>query len=435
MEETTNNSENTFNKEEFNSFVKEALSQIKKINTVYEKFFSSTEGKASLISDIEKELNSIKQGYEDLFKNNESGVSKVSELNTKLENIRAFHKELLEGDSSIKSDVKESQDKITDFYVYLFGGSDGVEGQEKKIKESIGIITNFHSDLTKEDGYKKAIENAHAEIIKFHGDLYSKNEQGENKFSELNKAIENIKGFDVRVKTETVPFLDDTERDIKTKQSEINSLLSNATIRTLAQGYLESMQNHGFTGLKNTQDIVVKLNKESLSICISTFLKWAGNLSVNLLNYFLFTVPLLVIGLIFVEPKFVKDFLEVQSLGGANLIGMQYVFYKISVSLPLLWISWYGQRSIYHRKRLFEEYNHKLRVVQMYLLFISKDKSYDLKDIARLEKILLDIIERNPAEVYGKDETMLDKIIEAVKAYKGIVSEVSKKVTGSIDQN
>ncbi len=152
-----------------------------------------------------------------------------------------------------------------------------------------------------------------------------------------------------------------------------------------------------------------------------------------MVNYGLFIIPLITIGIIFVEPNFVKKFIT-ESIGGASLVGTQYILYKISVSIPLLWISWYGQRNISHRNRLFEEYNHKLRVVQMYLLFISKEKSYDLADITRLEKILLDVIERNPAEVYGKDETMLDKIIEFIKAKKGIVDEVSKKVPNINDE-
>lgn len=52
--------------------------------------------------------------------------------------------------------------------------------------------------------------------------------------------------------------------------------------------------------------------------------------------------------------------------------------------------------------------------------------------LANLEDILLSIIERNPAEVFGKDETILDKILEIIKANKGPVSERADKVKGTV---
>lgn len=421
MEETTNNSENTFNKQEFNSFVKDALSKIETIKESYKKLFEAEEGKQSIVTEIESNLNNLKKEYENLFNNNESGVSKILEINTKLEEIKNYHKELLDGDKSIKSDIKESQDKITEFYIYLFGG-ENIEGEEKKIKEAIEKILTFHTDLTKEDGYQKLVEDAHKRIIDLHDELFSTGElEEESKVEKLNKEIQNISEFNTKVESEIKGFLNETKVDIETKANEINSLLSNATARTLAQGYLESMQNHGFIGLQKDLNKVI-------------FFKWLVNITVNFLNYLLFISPLVLIGFIFVEPEFVKNFLGVSSLGGANLVGVEYVFYKISVSLPLLWISWYGQKNISHRKRLFEEYNHKLRVVQMYLLFISKENSYQLNadKMIELEEILLSIIKRNPSEVYGKDDTMLDKIIEFTKASKGITTEVVDTVQKTV---
>lgn len=423
MEETNNNSEN-FNKEEFNSFVKDALSQIKKINEAYQKFFEVPEGKESIISEIERRLEDVKQKHEHLFLTNEAGLSRVAELNTQIDQIKNYHKELLEGDNSIQSDIKESQDKITDFYVYLFGGSEDVEGQEQKIKSVIEDILKFHEEVTKENGYQKAVEDSHKKIMELYDDLFSVSElENESKSDKLKKEIDNISQFNTKVESEIKEFISDTEKDIKTKAEEINSLLSNATAKTLGQGYLESMENHGFIGLKNN-----KLTKEAV-------FKWFYNGFVNLLNYCLFIIPLVLIGFVFIEPEFVKKFLSVSDLGGSKLEGTQYILYKISVSLPLFWISWYGQRNIAHRKRLFEEYNHKLRVVQMYLLFISKENSYSITQMTNLENILLEIIARNPAEVYGKDDTVIDKIIEAIKANKGVVEgtiEETKKATSNV---
>ena len=237
MEETTNNSENTFNKEELNSFVKDALLQIKKINELYKKLFDASEGKEAIASEIEKSLEAIKKNHDDLFTNNESGVSKISELNTKLEEIRAFHKELLDADSSIKKDIKESQDKITDFYVYLFGGLEGEEGQEKKLKTAIQDVIKFHEELTNDGGYAKSIEDKHKLILETYNSLYSESESVPSRISKLREDIAGIEFFDKKIKEVIVPMLEDKQKnieaiesDISTKQAEVSSLLSDATV-------------------------------------------------------------------------------------------------------------------------------------------------------------------------------------------------------------
>lgn len=414
-------SESSFNKEEFNSFVKEALSQIKKIGEAYKKFFESPEGQQPVVAEIETRLEDIKQKYEHLFSTNKAGLSRVAELNTQIEEIKEYHQKLISGDTSIQADIKKSQGKITDFYVYLFGGTDSVEGQEQKVRSAIGDILEFHQKTTKDGGYQKTIEDSHKKIVDLYDDLFSTSDlESESKSEKLKKEIDNINQFNTKIESEIKGFIFDTKTDIKTKADEINSLLSSATAKTLGQGYLESMENHGFIGLKNN-----KLTKEVL-------FKWFHNGSINLLNYCLFIIPLVLIGFVFIEPEFVKKFLSVNDLGGSRLEGVQYILYKISVSLPLFWISWYGQRNIAHRKRLFEEYNHKLRVVQMYLLFISKENSYSITQMANLENILLEVIKRNPVEVYGKDDTVIDKIIEAIKANKGVATETIEKTKNTV---
>lgn len=423
MEETANTTENTFNKKEFDSFVKDALSKIETIKEAYKKLFEAEEGKQSIVLEIENSLTGIKKEYESLFNNNEAGISKISEINSKLGEIRNYHQELLDGGKSIKADIKESQDKITDFYVYLFGGSDGEEGVEEKIKKAIESITVFHDELTKEDGYQKVIEDAHERIITLHDDLFSKGELEENKADKLNKEIKNIEDFNNKVETEIKKFLSDTQNDIETKSSDIKSLLSNATVKTLAQGYLESMQIYGSIESKDIS---------SFKDFIKSIPKGLSNLVTNILNYSLFVIPLISIGVIFIEPQFIKNILGVQTLGGATLIGSQYIFYKISVSIPLLWVSWFGERNISQRRRLFEEYNHKLRVVQMYILFISKEKTYELSKISDLEDALLEVIKRNPSEVYGKDASVFDKLIELVKTKEVIADDVVDKVKNSL---
>lgn len=54
----------------------------------------------------------------------------------------------------------------------------------------------------------------------------------------------------------------------------------------------------------------------------------------------------------------------------------------------------------------------------MYMLFTSQKNSYPLSKptFGRLEKELMETIARNPSEVYGKDETLIDKLTDMFSA-------------------
>jgi len=78
---------------------------------------------------------------------------------------------------------------------------------------------------------------------------------------------------------------------------------------------------------------------------------------------------------------------------------------------------------------LFEEYNHKLRVVQMYLMFATKKESYPLDARDELETTLIEVIKRNPSEVFGRDETILDKFAGIFGIGKSMVQEAVSEVS------
>lgn len=431
MEDTkdqNNQSENSFSKTEFDSFVKNALSQIKNINEAYKKFFESEDGKESIISEIEIRLEDIKQQYNNLFVNNESGVSKISELNSKLDDIRNYHKQLLEGNDSIRSDIKESQDKITDFYVYLFGGSDSAEGQENKIKAAIEEIINFHTDLTKEYGYISVIKNAHTEITESHNNLYLKDEQGDNMVSKLNKDIERIKAFRGSIENDIEPFLKEIKDDIISKRKDVNALLVGSSGGSLVEGFLKSKKEYRqepeykkLDGLFNDK---LKTSFSNISAFVINFIPW-------IVDYILFIFPLIMSVIIFVRPDLVSLVVgsKVESAVPGYLNGLNF-YGRLIISLPLWWISWFGQRSISHKRRIAEEYNHKAQVTTMYLNFSSRETqgSYPISKEAReqLDKELINVIARHPGQVYGKDETIIDKIIQAVKAGRGINDSVNE---------
>jgi hypothetical protein len=418
-------SNNSFNKEEFNSYVKAALSQIASINEAYKKLFEAPEGKEAIVKEIETRLQGIKDGYENLFSPNETGITKLGELNSKIDEIKKFHEELLAGEASIKVDIKESQDKITDFYVYLFGG-EGEEGKEQPIKTAVDKILNFHTDLTKEDGYKNAIETAHQEILKIQEDLFLKDAEGNNKISLLNKDIEEIKTFRESVDKDIKPFIKNASDDINSKRKDAAALLRQATGGALVDGFLKSKRE--YQGLPNIKKLNGSAVDNVLNVFYNVFIS-IFSLIVFLVDYILFIFPLLLSVFIFTHPEMIASFIgdSFQQKNISDFLSGLNFYGRLIISLPLWWISWFGQRSIYQKRRLAEEYNHKAQVTTMYLNFVSEDteKSYPLDDNSKkqLNEELINVIARHPGKVYGRDETILDKIIQVVLAWRGVKLE------------
>lgn len=408
-------------KDNLTDMLNSAVDEINEIRDLYEKFFASIDGKSSYLDEIESRLSAITAEYVDLFDG--PSLNKVEEAKQALDDIKAFHKELLDGSDSIKVDIEDSQTKINAFYSRLFTSSDGGVtkdgGQDAIVEAAIKSITDFDAKLNNTaSGYKFSIETAKNEILEAHSELFKKNKAtGKSASDQLNDEIVETHKLHDEVKNEIVPFISEQKteissvaKDIKSKQIEVDSLLSNATVRALSQGYAQSMQTYG-------SPIVHKFPKKAeggkfvyvisfLWNQFRHFLKFTG-------SYILFIGPLLLIGTLFVVNNTTILGIDLATKS-VHFSGAEYILYKLTIALPLLWVSWFGQRSISHRKRLFEEYNHKLRVVQMYMLFTAQKNTYTLSDIAmtKLEEELLTTIARNPSQVYGKDETMIDKLID-----------------------
>lgn len=405
--------------------INSAVDEINQIHTLYDQYFTSVEGRPAISKRIEDKLEAIKNTYADLFDAPEGSLSKTKDLDRQIEAIRKFHIELTEGDAAIDLAIKNAQTKITSFYSTLFETYEEVSdgGQKAKLDAAFSTIIDFESTLNKEsEGYKAKIEKAKTEILTAYAELFDKDTETQtSRIDQLKTQIEEVGAFHGRVEKEFTPFIEGKQKnidkisaDIAIKQNEIDNLLSVSTVRTLLQGYSDAMQIYG-------SPVYDKAPKGSWEKCwhgTKCLFKAASQLTKFLGSYLLFVGPLVVIGWLFVTDG--DSLLNITQDGNVTFSGTEYIAYKLTIALPLLWVSWYGQKSIAHRKRLFEEYNHKLRVMQMYLQFITNTDAYTLNKESRttLEKTVLDTISKNPSEVYGKDETLLDKLIGLIKFSK-----------------
>lgn len=421
----------------------EAVNEINQIHSLYDKFFIEKGENPSYLAQIEQKLESINNKYTELFGG--SSPTRVEAADEALQEIKAYHAKLLEGEDSIQADIKDSQDKITAFYNELFSKSDGVTndgGKEKKINNAVKSITDFDALLNAETtGYKSKIEAAKSDILAAHNNLFGRDKKSnKNKVELLDEQIGSTNEYHAQIKSEIEPYIkskqaeiNQVSSDIKSKQSEVNSLLSNATVRTLQQAYMEAMRIYGDpvygefpeTGYLKQVGFIIRCVYQA----VKHFLKFIG-------SYVLFIGPLVVIGGLFLINTRHIFGIDI-STGSVKFNGTEYILYKLTIALPLLWVSWFGQRSISHKRRLFEEYNHKLRVVQMYMLFTAQETTYKLEKETRkaLETTLLETIARNPSDVYGKNETMIDRLIDIFSKKQSKAKNVASSIVQGAIEN
>jgi|GEM_PF-3756705 len=365
-------------KDELRAFVNESLVQIQQINDEYKKYFDSggaSEGAPSVFGDIEAKIEKIKNTYVTLFEAGDGGESRVAELNKKIEEIKAFHEELLDGDESVETQIETSHEKIEGFYEYLFGKEGEDDGIEPELRETIKTLLQSKKDIS---------------------------------------------AFEIHLNEKIKPSLIEVQKDIKTKQEEVSALLSNATAKTLAQGYAESKGEYSIPVAMPRQDGRRFYNFRAALFNIG------GRYIPFLASYALFILPLVGVSLLFISETTAGIVLKSLSRDGVAPSPLELIYVKTLISVPLIWIAWYGQKNLSQRKRLFEEYNHKLRVVQMYIMFTSDAKSYKLTSVKSLEAILLQTIQHNASEVFGSGETMLERLADVIRARKEGTLETTK---------
>lgn len=390
-------------KYELVQLIKESLVEINGLHNKYVEFFEGSGDTEAILTQIENRLTATQAAFDKLFPDGGTDTSVVEAISVKLQEIKDYHNELLESDESIKNDIDDSQKKITDFYTQLFGN-----------KETDGIkknIVDFYTLLTKSGGIEEVVNHAYDDISAKHKELFLPSKgKTTSKINELETNITKIQEYKKDFEENVNPDIkkrqqeiEDISKDIQVKQSEVNSLLTGATANSLTEAYSES--KYEYSSKKPRTDAIKWHGKIS-----NFFYNTLGRHGVATLNYLLFILPLLGILFIFSNPNAAKEIANNFEASGMHASPIEILYSKTIVSLPLLWVAWFGQRNISQRKRLFEEYNHKLRVVQMYILF-NTNQTYKLNGATpkELDNILLNAIGNNPAEHLGKGETYIDK--------------------------
>lgn len=424
-------------KEELNLFVKESLTLINEINQYYKKFFEKKvldDGttKQSILNEVEEKINKICDLYQKYFidEDDDTWNSIVSNVEDFIQNIKEYHQDLLEWTDSIQSSIKNSYDKIEEFYAYLFSKVALKDDEDytsdwfiswdirsEKLKEYISNLKNSYEKIEwTEDKkwYKNAIES-------FYNYLYEKQNNWISNVEKTKKAIEVIQSFRDNKYDKIISEIEQAKRDV-------NSLLNVATAGSLVEWYEKSKSEYKLTewslerihlNPKNWKCNWFKKILLSIAKVVRNLERTWGYYLSQFFNYVLFIGPLIWAVLIFVNPSLLKTL----GINVSNPSEFQF-FSRLMISIPLWWISLFGQRNLSQKKRIAEEYNHKIQVLKMYLNFTTNDSQYLLDKTIKqeLQKEVLEVIKRRPGDIYWKDESMFDKLIELIRALKDTFS-------------
>lgn len=418
-------------KNELLELVRESLKLINEINKWYKQFFEERSNedwstRVSLLEEVKTNVENLARLHDKYFKEEQqkSWETLSKNLDRFVKDIQSYHEELLTWNNSIKNDIEESQSRITAFYSFLFweisewewetdDGFRSGDVRETILKQYIKDISLFYDKFSweEDDWYKEQISS-------FYNFLFQKKEwQEDNLVDKTKNNINEINIFRDRKFDRIVSEIQQTKKDV-------DSLLNSATGGSLVEWYEQSKSEYkltwkSFERIKiNTEDYppIIKLLFEPIRILwllgrniVKVILYYIG----SLFNYLLFILPLAGSVIIFIQPELLmKIWIEA---GWSEDISFRS---RLLISIPLRWISLFGQRNISHKKRIAEEYNHKIQVLKMYLNFTTNKTNYPLSNtqLKELENTVIETIQRRPWEVYGKDESIFDKIIVLLRA-------------------
>jgi myosin heavy subunit len=309
--------------------------------------------------------------------------SQITDIQSKLLSLNNLEQELV----TLKANAQTAQSEAE-------AANQNIQGQHQIFQTSIEQTNQKLAELNEKQGsLENAINNIEAkntEISGLHKTLFVESRGPDNRhipsikvqidnFKELCKATyeeakEGVGRQDMELKNFSAEQKIKFDELYNALNDKINSLLPGAGAAGLASSYYEAKMRYSTTNdLSSLDDNASKRMKLKWQDFVNQFAEYSFNM-------FLFIAPLVALIVLFPDfhaPDAFKD----------NPYAI--LFYKVTLTIPFFIISSYGVLNILKTKQLFEEYNHKQRVMQLYHGF---KKEIDMLGNADLKKKLLDVM-------------------------------------------
>jgi|GEM_PF-4766364 len=261
-----------------------------------------------------------------------------------------------------------------------------IEALEGNILEKQKSIATSLTDVQK---IRDEAATSRDEIDSFHNNLFGENDdknistQIQNKATQLEQLFSNHS-------MESKKLLENSETKFHELFKKIESLLPSATSAGLASSFREAQKRyHPLEG--------GSFKERFFSIFHSSRILWFGFISTILgLSYLYYLV-------------------WKQNPERFHATSVWNLFTNIAMGFPLMWLAWFFQRSISQGNRLFEEYNHKSRVMNLYEGFVRVIDEAGLQENKKeLLGIMLQTVNSNPSQNLGKNETFLESVFSKI---------------------
>lgn len=308
---------------------------------------------------LQQKINTANESYKTL----EGLIKQLEEVKTQSQKL----KEDVEADAKA---IKDVSNNLQSLEADAKGKHDNLQNQQNALNGKIKQIDQQHQriqQLSQKLFEDKKDENGTVTEQCVESKINTLHEQLNTEIDDAQKERKNL--------TQQFAELKDT------LEAEIRSLLPNAATAALAHGYVESKSRYGSLPYDEKAQ-----TRKSWYGKLWHYIK--GNFP-NFLNHAFFFAPLVVMAVLFIELY--------QDIQNPDL-NETVLLFRALIAIPLAVMSWFGWKAISLNRRLYEEYNHKQRVMQLYHGFKKEvDKHGDEEMQKALMAIMLDVVKDKPS--------------------------------------
>ena len=384
-------------KEQLDAEIKNARIALQKAN----KILVEVNEKSKAISTIHSNLSTINSEASNIHSEASTIHSKASNIHSKLSTIDSeasnIHSKLStihSEASNIRSDLEEKNTTITNTINAI---NNSTTSAQNNLTESEKISASLKQGQADAEEIKSEIDTFHREIKELYNllltdtkgeegqDVDTQDEEGQSaKLSIKNQILktqEQIEEINLQTKSDFSELKDTLEK-------EIRSLLPEAGSAGLSSAYFEAKARYG--PIPYEEKVHGSGHKARFLHSFKNI--WRG----GLMNYIAFIAPLLFLTYYYVG--FIGDSTK-------DEITLSTILLRFLLATPLAAISFFGWSSIKLQRRLYEEYNHKQRVMQLYVSFTDKiEEAGANEQKEKLIAIMLKTVADKPTPAMTEEE-------------------------------
>jgi hypothetical protein len=362
------------------------------------------------VQDIKNQTDTLKGEIKQSYENSKNDLASITESKTTFEALKkqaqTQHNGLSTKLDSLQTQIQETENlksRLDNVLTEIQSIRDSAEQNRNSVNDDIQAVNQaksdfenlrnqaqtLHNDLQSRQTDAQAkideIYSLNTKIVELHDELLVDNRDENNNvtercvsteiydlFEEMKKLSDEMKKYRINAKTETDTLKVSLEK-------EIRSLLPEAGAAGLSSAYVQSKSKYGYIPYDGK------------------FVSW-GSVGHFVKSY----IPPIWYYLMFIAPLgamiwlFVDLFKDLQS----TEINETVVIFRALIALPLAVISLFGWSSIRLSRRLYEEYNHKQRVMQLYHSFKAEIDNEGTEDHKKaLLSIMLKAVDDKPSLV------------------------------------